>query len=66
MFVHNDNINEFCLNNSKLHLNKKETQPLAANILSAVDNIWYAETRNIGSDITTNLAALHFKADLQH
>ena len=39
MFVHNDNINEFCLNNSKLHLNKKETQPLAANILSSVDNI---------------------------
>ena len=26
IFVNNDNINELCLNNIKLHLNKKETQ----------------------------------------
>ena len=52
IFVDNDNINESCLNNSKLHLNKKGTQRLAKNILSSLDNIWYATTRNIGSDIT--------------
>ena len=49
IFVDNDNINESCLNNSKLILNK-ETQRLAKNILSSLD-IWYATTRSIGSDI---------------
>ena len=39
IFVDNDNINEFCLNNSKLHLNKKGTQRLAKNTLSSLDNI---------------------------
>ena len=39
IFVDNDNINESCLNNSKLHLNKKRTQRLAKNILSSLDNI---------------------------
>ena len=39
IFVDNDNINESCLNNSKLHLNKKGTQRLAKNILSSLDNI---------------------------
>ena len=34
-----DNINESCLNNSKLHLNKKGTQRLTKNILSSLDNI---------------------------
>ena len=52
IFVDNDNINESCLNNSKFHLNKKWTQRLAKNILSSLDNIWYATTRNIASDIT--------------
>ena len=51
IFVHDDNINESCLNNSKLHLNKKETQRLAKNILFSLDNI-YVTTYNIGSDIT--------------
>ena len=36
IFVDNDNINESCLNNSKLILNK-ETQRLAKNILSSLD-----------------------------
>ena len=39
IFVDNDNINESCLNNSKLHLNKKGTQRLTKNILSSLDNI---------------------------
>ena len=39
IFVDSDNINESCLNNSKLHLNKKGTQRLAKNILSSLDNI---------------------------
>ena len=39
IFVDNDNINESCLSNSKLHLNKKRTQRLAKNILSSLDNI---------------------------
>ena len=52
IFVDNDNINESCLNNSKLHLNKKGTQRLTKNILSSLDNIWYAKTHNIGCDIT--------------
>ena len=52
IFVDNDNINESCLNNSKLHLNKKGTQWSAKNILSFLDNIWYTTTCNIGSDIT--------------
>ena len=37
--VDNDNINESCLNNSKLHLDKKGTQRIAKNILSSLDNI---------------------------
>ena len=37
IFVDSDNINESCLNNSKLHLNKKGTQRLAKNILSSLD-----------------------------
>ena len=39
IFVDNDNINESCLNNSKLHLNKKGTQRLAKHTLSSLDNI---------------------------
>ena len=39
IFVDNDNINESCLNDSKLHLNKKGIQRLAKNILSSLDNI---------------------------
>ena len=39
IFVDNDNMNESCLNNSKLHLNKKGTQGLAKNIVSSLDNI---------------------------
>ena len=39
LFVDNDNINESCLNNSKLHFNKKSTEQLAKNILSSLDNI---------------------------
>ena len=39
IFVDNDNINESCLNNSKLHLNKKGTQRFAKNIFSSLDNI---------------------------
>ena len=35
IFVDNDNINESCLNNSKLHLNKKGTQRITKNILSS-------------------------------
>ena len=39
IFVDNDNINVSCLNNSKLHRNKKWTQRLAKDILSSLDNI---------------------------
>ena len=39
IFVDNNKINESCLNNSKLHLNKKGTQRLTKNILSSLDNI---------------------------
>ena len=39
IFVDNENINESCLNNSKIHHNKKGTQRLAKNILSSLDNI---------------------------
>ena len=39
IFVDNDNINEYCLNNSKLQLNKNGTQRLAKNILLSLDNI---------------------------
>ena len=40
IFVDNDNINEYCLNNSKLHLNKKGTQRIAKNIFChLLDNI---------------------------
>ena len=38
-FLDNDNINESCLNSSKLHLNEKGTQRLASNILSSFYNI---------------------------
>ena len=38
IFVDNNNINESCVNNSKLHI-KKGTQRLAKNILSSLDNI---------------------------
>ena len=40
IFVDNDNINEYCLNNSKLYLNKKGTQRIAKNIFChLLDNI---------------------------
>ena len=39
IFVDNDNINESCINNSKLQLNKNGTQRLAKNIFSSSDNI---------------------------
>ena len=54
IFVDNDNIYESCLNNSKLHLNKKGTQQIAKNILSSLD-IWYATTRSIRPDVKNRL-----------
>ena len=40
IFVDNDNINEYCLSNSKLYLNKKGTQRIAKNIFChLLDNI---------------------------
>ena len=39
IFVDNDKIDEPCLNNGKLHLNKKGTQRLTKHILSSLDNI---------------------------
>ena len=35
----NDNINESCQNNSKLHLNKKGTNLFSKNILTSLDII---------------------------
>ena len=55
IFVDNDNICESSLNNSKLHLNKKGTQQIAKNILSSLDNIWYATTRSIRPDVKNRL-----------
>ena len=40
IFVDNDNINEYCLNNSKLYLNKKGTKRIAKNIFChLLDNV---------------------------
>ena len=52
ILVDNDDVNESYLNNSKPDLNMKGTQRPAKNILSSLDNILYATTRNIDSDIT--------------
>ena len=38
-FINNKNINESCLNNSKLHLNPKGTAYLATNFINAMRNI---------------------------
>ena len=39
IYTDNDNINEFCLNNSKLHLNKKGTDLFSKNISTSLDVI---------------------------
>ena len=39
IYVGNDNINESCLNNSKLHLNKKDTIFFSKNNLTSLDVI---------------------------
>ena len=38
-FIDNDNINESCLNNSKLHFNKKGTSLFSKNISTSLDVI---------------------------
>ena len=39
IYIDNDNVNESCLNNSKLHLNKKGTNLFSKNILTSLDII---------------------------
>ena len=39
IYIDNDNINESCLNNSKLHLNKKGTSLFSKNISTSLDVI---------------------------
>ena len=52
IYIDNDNINESCLNNSKLHLNKKGTSLFSKNISTSVDVIWYASTDTKDIDST--------------
>ena len=44
IYVDNDNINESCLNNSKLHLNEKGTNLFSKNVSTSLDVIWNAST----------------------
>ena len=37
IYIDNDNVNESCVNNSKLHLNKKVTDLFSKNILTSLD-----------------------------
>ena len=39
IYIDNGNVNESCLNNSKLHLNKKGTNLFSKNILTSLDII---------------------------
>ena len=39
IYVDNDNINESCLNNTKLHLNKRGTNLFSKNILTSLNGI---------------------------
>ena len=39
IYIDNDTVNESCLNNSKLHLNKKGTNLFSKNVLTSLDII---------------------------
>ena len=52
LFIDNDNINESCLNNSKLHLNQKGTNVLCENIKKSLYNYWSSQTHRRKIDIT--------------
>ena len=44
IYVDNDNINESCLNNSELHLIKKDANLFSKNVSTTQDVIWNAST----------------------
>ena len=51
IFVDKSNINESCLNNSKLYLNKKSSNMLSSNIKKLLCQVWCSQTRTHNIDI---------------
>ena len=51
IFVDKSNINESCLNNSKLYLNKKNSNMLSSNIKKLLCQVWCSQTRTHNIDI---------------
>ena len=54
VFIENVNINESGLNNSKLHLNKKETNILTQNIKKSFNQFWSSDRHTREVDITNS------------
>ena len=62
-YVDEDNINESCLNNSRLHLNKKDTNLFSKNISTSLDVTWNASTDTMAINNSNHIMKKRHKID---
>ena len=62
-YVDEDNINESCLNNSRLYLNKKDTNLFSKNISTSLDVTWNASTDTMAINNSNHIMKKRHKID---